>query len=188
MPPHVALTVLCITAAVLLIGGAILIRLQRDRQHFRLMQLALERGITAFPGVPPGWLISLRIGCLIAVLGVGLMFSGGVVWFAAPNLETLPEAIPATTASAIPRSAAPAQTPPATAQQDERPLGPENPPPEPDPQMERWHRIESEKIAGLVGVCAGAILTALGVVRMLFARMERMYTQGVIASPRGSAP
>ena len=42
--------------------------------------------------------------------------------------------------------------------------------------MERWHRIQTQRTIGLVAICAGSILTLLGLVRIAFARMERRYS------------
>jgi len=44
-----------------------------------------------------------------------------------------------------------------------------------NPAMERWHRVESQKLAGIVAMSTGAILALLGLVRIAFARMERKY-------------
>jgi hypothetical protein len=43
--------------------------------------------------------------------------------------------------------------------------------------MERWHRVESQKLIGLVAICSGAILATLGLVRIAFSRLERKYTE-----------
>jgi len=176
MPPEHIITACAVAAAILLIGGAILIRLQRDRHHFRLMQMALERGITAFPGVPPGWLISLRIGCLVLVLGIGLVIAGLLL---CPPIST-------SGPIAIGGATAPAPPPPPSIAGDPRSASPQTPPP-PNPEMEHQHRIENQHLAGLVCIGAGVILSLLGIVRILFARLERRYAQESIL-PTTPAP
>ena len=66
------------TAAVALIGGAVLLRWQRNRLQFNLMQTAIERGVPPLQGAPPLWLVSLRQGVMILVLGIGLTVIGAV--------------------------------------------------------------------------------------------------------------
>src|SRR5258707_131726 len=56
-------------AALLLIGGAVLLRWQRTRLQFSLMQSALEKGTTPLLGNVPLWLLSFRQGAMIFVLG-----------------------------------------------------------------------------------------------------------------------
>ena len=68
------------TAALLLIGGTMILRAQRNRQQFALMQTALEKGITAFPGQPPFWLLSLRQGITTISLGIALIIVGCGAW------------------------------------------------------------------------------------------------------------
>jgi hypothetical protein len=46
-----------------------------------------------------------------------------------------------------------------------------------NPAMDRWHRVESQKLIGLVAICSGAILAMLGLVRIAFSRLERKYTE-----------
>jgi hypothetical protein len=65
-------------AAIVMIGGAVLLRWQRNRLQFNLMQTAIERGVTPMQGAPPLWLLSLRQGVMILALGAGLLLAG---WF-----------------------------------------------------------------------------------------------------------
>jgi hypothetical protein len=60
-------------------------------------------------------------------------------------------------------------------------------PPGPNPVLERWHRIQNYRTAGLITGCAGAILAALGIVRIFFARLERKYASPEPASPPPAA-
>jgi hypothetical protein len=74
-------------AAIVLIGGGVLLRWQRNRLQFNLMQSAIERGVTApLPGAAPLWLLSLRQGVSILMLGVGLLIAGYVTWTAAKGV------------------------------------------------------------------------------------------------------
>src|SRR5689334_19582298 len=79
-----------VAAAFLLVGGWVLIRFQRDRQQFKLMQVALERGITTLPGLVPGWVMSLRQGVLALVLGIGVGIGGYMVRNNASHIAEAP--------------------------------------------------------------------------------------------------
>src|SRR5476649_1551698 len=79
-------------AAIVLIGGAVLLRWQRTRLQFALMQAALEKGTTPLLGNAPLWLLSFRQGTMILVLGVGLFLVGG-------GLRTAAEKVPTPTAA-----------------------------------------------------------------------------------------
>ena len=160
-----------IAAALLLIGGGVLIRIQRDRQHFQLMQTALERGITAMPGMLPGWVVSLRQGILTLGLGIGLLATGAALCRMASRIEPAP--VVAATTQAVPRGEPlpPGQT--SMRERDERRL-----PSPPPPEMERWHMIQAQRLAGLLGMCGGGVLVLLGCVRIVFASVEKRYVQG----------
>lgn len=80
-----------IAAAIILVGGAILLRWQRTRLQFALMQTALEKGISQLPGSVPPWLLSLRHGVTILVLGIALGVVGAAVHHAA-SLVPVPTA------------------------------------------------------------------------------------------------
>ena len=81
-----------IAAAVLLVGGAILLRYQRDRHHFLLAKAALEKGVALMPNGLPAWMASMRQGILAAVLGIGLLASGGALGVASHMLPETPSA------------------------------------------------------------------------------------------------
>jgi hypothetical protein len=84
-------------AAIVLIGGGVLLRWQRNRLQFNLMQSAIERGVTApLPGAAPLWLLSLRQGVSILMLGMGLLIAGYVAWSAAKAVA-MPMPMPAAT-------------------------------------------------------------------------------------------
>ena len=70
-------------AAIVLIGGAVLLRWQRNRLQFQLMQTAIEKGVPPMPGAAPLWLLSLRQGVMILVLGVGLLIAGALAYHSA---------------------------------------------------------------------------------------------------------
>ncbi|HVX84352.1 MAG TPA: hypothetical protein VH253_06005 [Phycisphaerae bacterium] len=189
-----------IVAAVVIAGGAIVLRYQRDRYQFQLLHAALDKGITTLPGSIPPWLLSLRQGVLTLVLGVGLVGAGAALHVAARHIPEAPQ--PATRGAPPggltggpggggaaleggpgdfrPRPPRPGDAegfppPPNGRLGGENPPPPQNPP-RPDPATERWHRIQTQQLAGVVSVCAGTILALLGVVRIAFARSERRYT------------
>lgn len=193
IPWDIAAGAFGITAAIVLSGGMILLRYQRDRYQFQLLHAALDKGITALPGAVPPWLLSLRQGVLTLVLGLGLIGSGAALHIAAGTINDLPAA--ASQPSGPPerfRPPPPRDGPP-DARPDGRPgpngppngppLGPPNGgpqdpdrPPPPSPQMQRWHRIETQRLTGLIAICSGIILGLLGLVRIGFSRTERKYT------------
>jgi hypothetical protein len=222
MPWDTAIAAFAITAAILLVGGAILLRYQRDRYHFLLMQAALTHGITSFPGTPPGWLVSLRVGVMALVLGLGLMGAGAALHRSAEHVEAIPANVragmnpgPGMNGPGNPERGVPAGMmdpngpPPGPNGPPFRggpngpgpngpgpngpgpngpgqglngpPNGPNNPNfnalprPAPNPALERWHRVQNYRTTGLLTGCAGAILAALGVVRIFFSRLERRY-------------
>ncbi len=172
MPWEPVATAFGITGAVLLVGGGIVLRYQRDKAHFRLMEKALEKGITSYQGMAPSWLISMRIGMLCLVLGVGLIGSGvgARVWAETDAGVGQVESEPPPPL-AVPDPTSEVGRPP--------PAGPVGG----GPAMERWHRMQVEQTLGLCAVCAGAILAMLGVVRMAFAGMEKKY---LVASDPGA--
>jgi hypothetical protein len=204
MPWDTAVAAFAVTAAALLVGGGIVLRYQRDRYHFLLTQAALEKGITSFGDAVPPWLVSLRIGALALVLGIGLIGAGVAFyrtarWIEEPAIGRQPSPRDATPSPAAAPAAdrAPAandpDAPPAPppqgrprADDNRRPLPPPPPsPPQPEtPAMQRWHRVQTQRTIGLVCVCTGVILSLLGVVRIAFARVERRY----VAPPAPAAP
>ena len=57
-----------VAAAVLLLGGPIALRAQRQRHQFLLTRAALEHGVTQLPPGPPAWLQSARTGWVLLTL------------------------------------------------------------------------------------------------------------------------
>jgi len=173
-------------AAILLVGGWIVLRWQQDRHRFRLMQTALEKGITRFPDSPPYWLVSMRQGLTMLALGIALaVVGGGTFWLG--HQTPMPDA-----ASMIvgPQQFEPDDMPdhrPGPHSEMERPdrrpdrrpepgPGPGRRPPIPSPQLERWHQAQAEQTAGLVSVGIGIILLFVGVIRVFFAQAERQFS------------
>jgi hypothetical protein len=154
------------TAALLLVGGAILLRWQRNRQQFILMQSALEKGITSFPGQPPFWLLSLRQGITTITLGIALIIVGSGAWAIGHGVEQPTAAL------------ANEPPPPPPAQPEGPPEGPpeeHRPPPPRNPIIEKWQRAQMEQTLGQVAMGCGVILLLLGIARTGFARTERRY-------------
>jgi hypothetical protein len=182
-------------AAVILVGGWLATRWHRDRMRFALMRAALERGVTRFPGTPPYWLVSLRQGVTLAVLGCGLGVLGTGAWLMVRDVQMpLPPQF-ATTQPTESQPEAPEEQLPPPRPEDrdfihpprpgEPPLRREDRSPPPrqdrpanhphDPAMERWHRAQAQQTIGLVSVGVGFILLLLGVVRIGFAKIEQRY-------------
>jgi hypothetical protein len=151
-------------AALVIVGGAVLLRWQRNRQQFSLMQTALEKGITSFPGQPPFWLLSLRQGITTITLGIALIAVGGGACAIGGGVE-----LPA---------AAIANEPPPPPQQGGPQEGPEDrrPPPR-SPLIEQWQRAQMEETLGQIAIGCGIILLMLGIARTGFARTERRYAE-----------
>jgi hypothetical protein len=149
------------TAALLMVGGTIFLRGQRNRQQFAIMQAALEKGITSFPGQPPFWLLSLRQGVTTITLGIALIVVGAGAWAVGHGVEQ---------PTALLASEPPPPPPP-----DPR-AGPEarRPPPR-NPIIERYQRAQMEETLGQIAVGCGIILLLLGIARTAFARTERRY-------------
>jgi hypothetical protein len=164
-------------AALVLIGGGVLLRWQRTRLQFALMQSALERGTTPLLGNVPLWLLSLRQGTMILVLGIGLFLVGAGLRNASEKVE-------------MPTAAEMAQMPPRPNPSDMRdgdrpppPMGDRDehrpgPPPRHDepPAVEQWHRAQDQRAVGTLGIGSGFILVLLGFVRVIFAFAERKYS------------
>jgi hypothetical protein len=174
-------------ATILLVGGWIVLRWQQDRYRFRLMQTALEKGITRFPNAPPYWLVSMRQGLTMLALGIALaVVGGGAFWLGhqtpMPEVASMivgPPPQPGPDDMGDRRSGprkdvgrnmdGPERRP-------EPPLGPGRRPPIPSPQIERWHQAQAEQTAGLVSVGIGIILLFVGVIRVFFAQAERQFS------------
>ncbi len=152
-----------VTAAVLLVLGWVALRYHRDRRQFQLMQAALEKGVTNIPGAVPGWLISLRQGVLSLVLGIGVVVAGAALHASASRIDPIPANVGFHPPSRPAQNAG--NPPPEEMDQHpfppgEEPAGPRPPGgPEPrdpqDPVMERWHRVQTQTLIGLLAICAG---------------------------------
>ena len=77
-----------ITAALILVGAPSSSATSAYRQHFALMQAALDKGITSFPHGPR--LAHLRVGVLAVVLGISLIGSGIAFRSLANSIELPP--------------------------------------------------------------------------------------------------
>jgi hypothetical protein len=160
-----------IAAAILLVGGWVLLQWQRNRQQFSLMQQAIERGVRILPQGPPFWLLSLRQGLMILTLGIGLLIVGGIAWALGSGVR-MPED---STQPAV-KTAVDAGTP-ATGPASLRETWPRLfPPPPPNPALEQWHAAQRQQAAGQVAMGCGLILLLLGIVRVSFSRTERRHT------------
>jgi hypothetical protein len=157
------------TAALLLIGGGVLLRWQRARYHFTLAQSALDKGLSPATAGPPAWLVSLRQSVLVLATGVGLMIAGGAVAAWASNVPPPPANSP-TTAPAVVVEEPP--SPPGPGGPERRPP---QPPPRPDPAREQWDRAQDAFALALAGLASGGILSLLGVVRIAFVVVERRH-------------
>lgn len=165
-----------VVAAVLAVGGLIIVRLRRDRYHFDLMRTALEQGLSTVPNSPPFWIVSLRQGILILTLGLALLVVGGAGYgltagIPAPDVSSMgraPSSLPASLPEALLK---PGRGAPHTA-----PLREFRPPP--SPAKERWDRAQRQQTVSLIVMGCGAVLVPLGLVRIGFARVERRYFAG----------
>jgi hypothetical protein len=169
-------------AALFLIGGAVLLRWQRVRLQYLLMQSALEKGVAKLPG-PPLWLISLRRGVLSLVLGIALFLIGGVIHNSASEVKMPPRREP-TTNQAMVRMPEPRDG-------DFGPHGGGGPPemrdgpmgrpgsmmggPGMDPAMDQWNRAQDAIAVAVIAMAGGFILILLGFVRIVFAFVERRH-------------
>ena len=151
-----ALAVAAVAAVLLLFGGPIFLRAQRQRQQYELARLAVEKGTAQLPLDTPAWLQSMRAGVLTLTLGVALLLAGGV----ALGLS-----------SGATEPAAATQSAPPVRQFD---LPGMRPPP-PSPIDERWHEARAERHIGLTALACGGILSMLGAARLGFARVERRF-------------
>ena len=183
-----------VTAALLLVGGFLTLRFQRNRFRFLLIQAGLEKGINPLTGAPPLWLMSLRRGTMAIAVGVCLILIGIAVGGAASKVPMPTDA--EARATVLPAEMAPPDSRPVDAPRapdggpmDHGPMGGPmggpprfdrrddraGPPPRELPAVEAWHRAQDRKtLAGLSG-SAGLILAVLGTVRVLFALAERRY-------------
>lgn len=187
-----------VTMALVLGLGFIFLRYQRIKHHYGLMQAAVDKGISTLPGGLPAWLVSLRQGVLVTVLGAGLVGVGGVLLSTVESMTLPPEVAAASQPAGVNQMPPPPPQGefgrPGDGPQDGPPDGPrDGPPPRGGPGMsdrrppemrfppreppvvELWHWKQTQHRAGLLSVCVGGILVLLGLTRILFSRMERRY-------------
>lgn len=165
-------------AALLLVGGGVLLRSQRERLRFELAKTALDKGVA--PPVAaglPAWLTSLRRAAVILAVGVGLLVAGG-------RVVRLAKQVPLPPADALAADVPPA--PPAPPAAGVRPTPPP-PPPRPNPAVERWHFAQDEQAIGLAASAGGGILVLLGLARAAFAVVERRYEPAAAAGDQTRA-
>ena len=151
-----------VAAAILTIGGIVVLRFQRNRHEFALMRAALERGITSFQTGQPPWLVSLRQGMMILTLGIALAGVGAGAWWLADGVH-LPE-IAATQPSAELLTAP-------KLRDDQGRLRPEG-------RVQtiiknQWERSQNQRAVGMAVAGAGVVLILLGAVRVSLARVEK---------------
>jgi hypothetical protein len=159
-----------VAAAILLIGGWVLLQAQRQRNRFDLIRLALERG-TPLPPTPPLWLISLRQGILTLTLGIALFIVGAAAWAMVRGV-----AMPAHSNIATAEQRAPDRPPPPRPPRRDG-FEPPRPPP-PDPVLDQWYRAQAQRAVGQIAMGCGFILVLLGVVRAGLATTEKRYGTG----------
>ncbi len=182
-----------VAAAALLVGGWFLLRWQQGRHQFQITKALIDRGITRLSGGPPFWLLSMRSGLSVLVLGLGLTGVGAAPWWLGSRVE-----MPAV-ASSPPPQQIPSDVPPDRGRpdrrteprpgpreegrplqpDDDRPYGfssqppPRRQPPAPNPAMEQWHRAQAQETVGMILVGSGIVLVLLGLFRVAFATVER---------------
>ena len=154
------------TLALVICIGAVMLRSQRAKLRHSLLLAAMEKDIT-LPESTPQWLASLRLGVSIVVIGVVMMLVGVAATGSADKVPMPPA------------SAMVVAVPPTPPVQEFGPDGrprPSPPPPE-TPEMRQWHQAQDQKHLGLLGLVCGLLLSALGMVRVVFAWVERKYTR-----------
>jgi len=149
--------------AILVVGGIVLLRWQRNRHEQAILQAALARGESPAPVQPP-WLVSMRQGVLTLALGAGMCLCGWAARAIAERIEipALPTTRPAAEmlAGPKPRDLQGRLTPEGRLYTLVR---------------SQWERQQNQKIIGFVLLGCGGILVILGLTRMGFALVERTY-------------
>lgn len=168
MAPHVTNFLLGsfgIVAAVLLTGGSILLRWQKNRQRYELMRRALDNG-TPLPKGPPLWLASRRQALSILACGVGLLIIGCGAWWLGYGVTTPAgqQAVRSTTAETVAALPFMRDVPPPR-------------PPAPSPEMEAYRRAQERVAVGETALGCGVILTLLGVARLGFTTTEKRFAE-----------
>jgi len=166
---HVWVSSFGVTGAILIVGGYVLLQWQRNRYRFQLAKEALERGISESPSGPPYWVLSLRQGLMILVLGLGLLLAGGALYGLAVGIPP-PESFQTQSTTVAPATEATGPSPVEAKGKAPKPKPP------PNPTLERWHRAQDQQTIGLATVGCGLVLTLLGAVRTAFARVERRHS------------
>jgi len=186
-----------IAAAVLLIGGGVALRWQRNRLHYALMQSALDKGVDLSAAAPPAWLISLRQGVSTFAIGIGLLVAATVVhrWSQTVPMPAVSEFDPQQQRDMNgppggeflpPGPNGPEDGPPdgpprrGNMMPNQRPgaplAGQPGRPPRANPAMERWHRAQDQIAVARAAGAAGLVLVLLGAVRIIFSFAEKRYT------------
>ncbi|MDB5326144.1 MAG: hypothetical protein JWM57_1713, partial [Phycisphaerales bacterium] len=104
MPPHIVNFLLGsfgIVAAVVLIGGSVVLRAQQNRYRFELAKKSLETGVP-LPLPEPTWKGLHRQAQSILAVGIGLLIVGGVAWGSGVKVERPGEVLMQATASPLP--------------------------------------------------------------------------------------
>ena len=83
-PGFHGLGLIFLIACVVVVLPALWVKWQHDRQRFALMKLAIEKGLTGLPFGLPIWLVSMRQGVMVLVLGIGLLLTGGLMLHFSP--------------------------------------------------------------------------------------------------------
>jgi len=172
-------TALGITMGLIIAGGWIFLQYRRDQMHYKLLTVALDRGLPALPGRVPAWIRSMWQGVLIMLLGVGVLAAGVLLQAESGSVGRSPVLAD--------HSPPPVVRPPATGraegvvQPPPPPAPPGNPP---GPDMPRLERMERLRLIGLINMCAGGVLILLGIARMGFARLERRYIDEAMGSTK----
>ena len=154
-------------AALLTIGGMVVLRFQRNRYEYALMRMALESGTNAFPFAQPPWLVSRRQGLMTFTLGIGLLGVGITAWRLSDCLEspTLPTTQPVAATDLLagpkPRDESGRLKPEGRLYSLAR---------------KQWEQSQALRLGGLAMAGSGAIMILLGTVRIAFSRVERRHT------------
>jgi len=159
-----------VAAAILAVGGVVFLRFQRSRHEFALMRAALEKGISDYPGGLPAWVVSAREGLMMLTLGVALSGLGVAAWLMADKELRLAPVAASQAAATMPAQMLAGPKP----RDDRGRLLPEG-------RLysevrNRWERSRYLEMAGQIMTGSGIILIALGIVRLVFARVERKYS------------
>lgn len=166
MGPHefnILLGCFGVAAAILLIGGSVMLRAQQNRHRFELAKKSLETG-HPLPPAEPLWKGLHRQAQSILAVGLGLLIVGSVAWISGTGVER-----PAQMEFATPAT-----------KELSNPFGPPRPP-KPTPEAELWQRAQMRQAIGQSAMGCGVILTLLGLSRRSAAKTERQSSPPVTA-------